>query len=372
MMVGWLLAAGALVSGGATGDTLRVDDQRCQVQGDVERVERRGRRAFRLSTGVATRRDVAFQDGTVEFDLEMSGERSFVYLRIRMASDREYEELDLRPHKGSLPDAIQYAPVYRGVSGWQLYHGAGFTAAAPMPTGGWVHVRLVVRGDRAALFLDGAAEPAMVVPRLARPSRSGQLSIRSFVPDGARGAETVLYSNIVVEPDVTPVDFGSYPVERESVPGVVARWEISEAFANPEGHVTALPEADRGPWRAVAAEPSGLVVLDRHLDRPEGARRAAVLARIYLESERSGVVRLNLGFSDAVTVFLGGRPIYSADAAYSQNFPRQDGLIGLFQFVVYVPVAPGRTEVVVAVTDVFGGWGLMGQLIESAGVLVSP
>jgi len=371
-VVGWLVAAGVLGWGGTATDSLRVDDERWQIQGDVERVARRGRRAFRLSTGIATRRDVAFQDGTVEFDLEMSGERSFVYLRFRMESDREYEEFYLRPHKSSLPDAIQYAPVYGGVSGWQLYHTAGFTASAPMPTGRWVHVRLVVRGDRAALFLDSAAEPAMVIPRLARPSRSGYLSIRSFVPDGARGAETVFYSNLVVEPGVTPVDFGQHPVESESVPGVIARWEVSEPFPNPEGHVTALPDAYRGGWRAVSAEPSGLVVLDRYLDRPEGARRAGVLARINLQSDGPGVARLNLGFSDAVTVFLGGRPIFSADAAYSQNFPRQDGLIGLSQSVVYVPLVPGRNEVVVAVTDVFGGWGLMAQLVEPIGLRVSP
>ena len=42
--------------------------------------------------------------------------------------DGENEEIYLRPHKTNLPDAIQYAPVFRGQSAWQLYHGPGNTA----------------------------------------------------------------------------------------------------------------------------------------------------------------------------------------------------------------------------------------------------
>jgi hypothetical protein len=67
-----------------------------------------GRRSF----GRAIRRDLSLQDGTIEFDLLVLPRRSFVSVQFRMASDDEYEETYFRPHKSSLPDAIQYDPVW--------------------------------------------------------------------------------------------------------------------------------------------------------------------------------------------------------------------------------------------------------------------
>ena len=69
------------------------------------------------------RRDVSLQDGTVDFDMEVTSHRSFVYVQFRMQDDENHEEIYFRPHKSSLPDAIQYAPVWNAESTWQLYHG---------------------------------------------------------------------------------------------------------------------------------------------------------------------------------------------------------------------------------------------------------
>ena len=92
-----------------------------------------GNNALRMGTGNAYRRDVRLQDGTIELDVATTGRRSFFYLQFRMESDREYEEIYLRPHKTGLGDALQYNPVYRGESNWQLYHGEGGTAPVNIP-----------------------------------------------------------------------------------------------------------------------------------------------------------------------------------------------------------------------------------------------
>jgi hypothetical protein len=77
----------------------------------LERVD--GRDALSVESGVAYRRDVRLQDGSIDFDVQLTRRRSFVYVMFRMADDRGYEEIYLRPHKSSLPDAVQYAPVYQ-------------------------------------------------------------------------------------------------------------------------------------------------------------------------------------------------------------------------------------------------------------------
>ncbi len=145
-------------------------------------------------------------------------------------------------------------------------------------------------------------------------------------------------------------------------PGAVTRWELFRPFPLDTGVVDRLPASIlTGPWQTVAAEPSSLVVLDRYLAPPDGARRSAVLARLRLHVPGDQVRALDLGLSDDATVLLNGRPILSARAGYSFDQPRRDGLIGLDQATVYLPLRAGENELIVAVADVFGGWGLMGR-----------
>jgi hypothetical protein len=68
------------------------------------------------------------------------------------------------------------------------------------------------------------------------------------------------------------------------------------------------------------------------------------------------------------------RPARSRDSACVAAIPsaRQEGLIGLWQATVYLPLKKGRNELVLAVSDVFDGWGWMGQLVDAAGVKIEP
>ncbi len=92
-------------------------------------VKEDGRDVLQMTTGFAHVRDVKFLDGTIDFEVQVTRRRSFVYVNFRAQSDAEHEEFYLRPHKSELPDAVQYAPVWQGRSAWQLYHGPGGTAA---------------------------------------------------------------------------------------------------------------------------------------------------------------------------------------------------------------------------------------------------
>ena len=112
---------------------IALDEDHCEFQGAIQPEDYLGRSGLRFGTGEAICRDVAFLDGTIEFDLAVSGYRAFAYILFRMQDVGEYEEIYLRPHKSNLPDAVQYAPVFRGASNWQLYHGLGSTAAAEIP-----------------------------------------------------------------------------------------------------------------------------------------------------------------------------------------------------------------------------------------------
>jgi len=334
-----------------------------------------GQSALRIRTGRAVRRDVSFEDGTIEFDLALTPHRAFAYLQFRVQGDGEYEDIYFRSHKSGLPDAVQYTPVYQGASSWQLYHGKGHTAAAPLPQDVWIHVKVVVKGQQAAVFVGETDEPQMVVPRLARKAAPGQVALRGFLPGGRpAGVYTTSFANFVVRPGEVTFDFSALPPAEDSAPpGVVTHWSLSPAFAPPEGALRELPAGlmESDSWKVVQAEPSGLLPLLRDVPVPEGSRRPGVLARIVVRAAEAGTRRFDFGYSDQVSVFLNGTLLFSGDNGYSFNFPRRQGLITLDQNALYLPLHAGENELVLAVAEVFGGWGLMGRFEDPAGLEVS-
>ena len=354
------------------GDAIHLDlgSPGWELAGDgtvVEQID--GRPVLRLMSGGAVYRDLEFLDGTIELDMRVTKYRSFAFLYFRMESDGEREEVYFRPHKSLLPDAIQYTPVYRGSSQWQLYHDDRATAVAELPASEWIHVRLVVRGSRAAVFVGAAKEPQLVVPRLAREPRPGYLALRSFRPRGApTDTHLVEFADVVVRPGVVDYDF---PEAEPPAPldGRVTHWQLSPSFAPAEGPVIQLPPEIPGEWQTVAANADGLVELERYLNRPQGARRAAVLAKLRITAEEAATRRLDLGFSDEASVFLNGRLLVVADDSYSFNLPRRQGLLTGDQLSVFLPLEKGANDLVLAITDRFGGWGLSGVL-EMAGLAI--
>jgi hypothetical protein len=158
-----------------------------EIKGEgATKVPYMGKEALRLASGNAYRRDVRLQDGTIELDFATTGSRSFFYVQFRIESDRELEEIYFRPHKTGLGDAIQYNPVYKGESNWQLYHGEGATAGVDLPRNEWTHLKIVLQGERLAVFVGDTKAPQLLVPRLARPPASGYVALRSFVPEGGK------------------------------------------------------------------------------------------------------------------------------------------------------------------------------------------
>ena len=83
---------------------------------------------------VVVQREPELADGFVELDLAVGPERSFPGVAWRVHDIESYESFFVRPHQVGNPDAIQYTPVWHGVSAWQLYHGDGYWAPGRFPS----------------------------------------------------------------------------------------------------------------------------------------------------------------------------------------------------------------------------------------------
>lgn len=328
-------------------------------------MEKGGRRAL---TGFAVLKDVEFQDGVIRFDVwapdvRRTGGRAYPGILFRMASPSETERLYIRPHRAGLyADAVQYAPVFNGVAGWQLYNGDGFTGETPFSFEEWVPVRVEVSGRQARVFIGAGEVPRLVIHDLKRGVSKGGVALY------AEG--DAFFSNVRVA-SAGPVPLPG-PPPSYAVPGAILDWELSKGFS------ALLLESGRYPdremregaaWRRVRAEPSGLVDIARHV-RFNGVEPETVFARTILRSGgRPGALRIDLGYSDSVDVFLNGTHLYSGNSSYRLRDSSFLGIAGYWDSL-RLPLHEGDNELLLAVREGFGGWGFMAR--DGSAVFLAP
>ncbi|MBU0638687.1 MAG: SMP-30/gluconolactonase/LRE family protein [Planctomycetes bacterium] len=332
-------------------ETIEFDSTRWSLL-DAETTTHLGRPVL---CGTALLKDVAFTNGVIEVDVAVDGTRTYAGLIFRHGSRGDYEWLYLRPHRAPLyPDALQYTPVFDNVACWQLYTGAGYTAAASIPANQWIHLRLEVHGTQARLFIGDVAAPALEIHDLKHGLRTGSIGLL-----GPKG-KAACFSNFRYRSD-DPLEFAAPPAA-ETPTGTLTRWEVSNVFPARTIDTAAYPsffQIFQAQWSQVACEPSGLVNISRHRRRL-GTDADCVLARTVVQAARTRLVKLQLGYSDAVTVFLNGQPVFAGNNAYRSRDPSFVGALGLHD-TVFLNLQKGLNEILLIVTETFGGWGFMCQ-----------
>jgi len=324
-----------------------------------------------LDGGAAVLKDLELRDGIIDVDVATPASRGFFGIQFRIANDGANAEwVYLRQHKSGLPDALQYTPVLNTGLNWQIYNGAGFTGAVDIPKNIWFHLRLVVTGALAKLYVKDMDQPALVVDDLKSGVQKGQVALA--VLTGA-----TYFSNFEIQ---TTPDAAWERHLPPMPPGTLSRWSLSPSYdalqRNLERPLTAS-ESKAIQWQDVEAEPPGFVVLYRYREAPHPKVSFAndfskrlepqpgmkvIYARTYIDSDRDQVKKLYLGYSDDVSLFLNGQILFSGRSA--QNF-RDPGFLGIVNpenDAVYLPLKKGRNELILALSELGGGWGFICRL----------
>jgi hypothetical protein len=306
--------------------------------------------ALQDTTGVFA--DAAFEDGVVEVELAVGPERGFHGVVWRAEDDQSLEAFYVRPHQVGNPDAVQYTPFFHGVGGFQLYHGPGYWAPVEFPLDEWFTIRVVFGGARAEVYVADLEKPALAIGELKRAPAAGKVGVLT----GVAPVHVARLSYAAEAPAfrVTP------PESAPPVAGIVAEWSVSDPF-DEQLLTNALPDellAGRT-WTTLTSDPSGLVDLARLAGNRDGAN--TVLARTTVTSPRVRTAELAFGFSDRVAVYLNGQLHYRGDDAYRSRDYRFLGSIGWFDRL-YLPLTEGENDLILAVSEDFGGWGLQAKL----------
>jgi hypothetical protein len=370
-----VLAITAVSSGQETRQALSVpaDSPRWDLEGQAKATEYQGRKCLLLDSGAAVLKDFEMRDGVLDVDVATSAKRGFFGFDFRLDKDGiNYEEVYLRQHKSGLPDAMQYTPVLNTGRNWQIYNGPGFTGAVDIPRDEWFHLRLEVTGAQAKLYVKDMNKPALVMNDLKSGVQKGQVALYDLT-----GATCFSNFEIRTTPDA--------PWERHLLPmppNTLTKWSISPSYdALARNLELPLPptESDAIHWQDVEAEPPGFVVLYRYLEAPHPAvtfqtdfstrlhpqpGMKVVYARTTIDSDRDQVKKLYIGYSDDVSVFLNGRILYRGRSAQGFRDPGFLGIMNPENDAVYLPLKRGSNELMLAVSELGGGWGFICRLVD--------
>lgn len=365
--------ASAAVSRSQTQPPLIVppDSPRWIFEGNAKPAEYQGRKSIFLDGGGATLKDFEMRDGVVDVDVATPASRGFFGIQFRIAGDNA-EWVYLRQHKSGQPDAMQYTPVLNTGLNWQIYNGPGFTGSVDIPRDVWFHLRLELTGAQAKFYVKDMDKAALVMNDLKTGVQKGQVALA--VLTGA-----TYFSNFEVR------TMAEAAWERRLPPmpaGTLTKWDLSPAYdalkRNLERPLTPA-ESDTIRWQEVEAEAPGFVVLYRYREAPHPRVTFAndfskrldpqpgmkvLYARTFIDSDRDQLKRLYLGYSDDVSVFLNGKILFRGRSAQNFRDPAFLGIVNPENDAVYLPLKKGRNELMLAVSELGGGWGFICRLVD--------
>jgi hypothetical protein len=352
--------------------SIPADSPRWGLEGNAKMAEYQGRKCLFLDGGAATLKDFEMRDGVVDVDVVTPASRGFFGIQFRIANDANAEWIYLRQHKSGYPDALQYTPVLNTGLNWQIYNGPGFTGAVDIPKDVWFHLRLEVIGAQAKFYVKDMDKPVLVMNDLKSEIQRGQVALA--VLTGA-----TYFSNFEIR---TTPDAAWERHLPPMPPGTLTKWSLSpiyDALARNLEVALQPSESERIRWQDVEAEPPGFVVIYRYREAPHPRVSFAndfskrldpqpgikvVYARTSINADRDQVKKLYIGYSDDVSVFLNGKILFRGRSAQNFRDPAFLGIVNPENDAVYLPLKEGSNELMLAVSELGGGWGFICRLAD--------
>jgi hypothetical protein len=142
--------------------------------------------------GLALLKGQTFQSGTIEVELAgkpaagaAAAARGFVGIAFRVQPDgSKYECIYLRPTNGRADDMLRrnHSTQYESEPEWpwdRLRNESPgvYESYVDLETGAWTRYRIVVKGTRAELYVNGAMQPCLIVKDLKLGDASGAIAL---------------------------------------------------------------------------------------------------------------------------------------------------------------------------------------------------
>ncbi len=318
-----------------------------------------------FSFGLAMLKDMEFSNGIIEYDVAFNETRTFAGLRFHTQQGPNFENFYMRAHQSGNPDANQYMPNYNGIPSWQLYYGESYSAPSNYVFNEWMHIKIVVSGKIADIYIMDMQSPALTV-QLKREETTGGIGLWGLNIDG-----DVRFANFAVKPMDNPEIKGTPKPEKTAKPGSVLSWLVSNTFDGKSlAGKTTLTEKDKNTleFTKLKSDLSGVT----NLAKIQGVKKNkdTVFAKVVITSKSDQLKKLEFGFSDQIRLYLNNKILFEGDDLYRSRDYRFLGTVGLYD-AVYLPLKKGDNELLFAITENVEdrtGWAVQARFENMEGI----
>jgi hypothetical protein len=151
------------------------------------------------ATSYAVVKDSMFRDGTIEVDLAGQpaagageGARGFIGIAFRLQDDGRYEYIYLRPTNGRADDQVRrnHSTQYSAHPDFDFAKSRQdapekYESYVDLQPGVWTHYKIDVDGRKARLYVNGGAQPSLIVNDMKHEPQAGRVAL--WVGPGTEG-----------------------------------------------------------------------------------------------------------------------------------------------------------------------------------------
>ncbi len=331
------------------------------------KVERHlGQESLHLQRGHLLYNEAEMQDGILEVDIAPDPARGMAGLIFRHDGKNNYEEIYIRQGKSGQPDAVQYTPVFNGSSSWQLY--AEHQARQVFKPGEWIHLKVVVQGAMAKVYLDHSDTPAMVIPNLRHGSKGGKFGLWTL-----SGAYFSNFKYTALDPASTPAQ----AIAPDVPPNAILKWKVSQTFLVKDARPEVWPSLNELKWETLPTDAQGLLNIAQYRSKQEAEHFEAntedmVWVKLELNSDKAQAKQLYFEYSNKAHMYVNGQPLYFGDNSFraKNNLFRGEIDKSLRTNAVFLPLKKGSNTILIAVTSKANGWGVMARFEDTQGISI--
>jgi hypothetical protein len=328
--------------------------------GNLKFADHNGVPSIEITTGneLVTAKNFNFANGTLEYDVEFMGGFTGVYFRRESDEESEFFYLRNRPGEPTKIDGAQYTPIIKKVNMWDML--PEYQAAANFNKGVWTHIKLVVSGNQMLVYVNDKMCPTLQIPRLEGNTKQGTIAFTG----------QCFISNVVVkhnEVEGLSAAEGYDPTYHDN--RYIRNWQVSQPMPLPLGQELNgmnLPDVQTA-WQNISAERRGLINVTRLYGNSDSRRFVWLRTKIIAKKEQK--MKVDLGFSDEVWVFLNDKTAFVDKNLYAQDMRKDpDGRISVNNSKFELNLKEGENDLLIGLANDFYGWGIIPRLDNLDGI----
>lgn len=225
----------------------------------------------------------------------------------------------------------------------------------------WSHIKVVVIGNQAIIYVENMDEPKLIVNDLKHETQMGSISLRNqffdafFTEVSIKKLNDSIESNIVLENHNLPINY-------------LNQWVMSSKFILDESNISSQLDSIKKneiSWRKINSDDDGLVNLSRFFESMKGT--VALKTTLYSDSERK--VNLNFGFAKKMVVMLNDQVIFNN----TMDTTKDEGRVFVDNEIIDLELQKGDNNLYLLITgdeENEQNWGFIAKLENMDGISV--